>query len=169
MMQFDVYHGVNFFVTDWPRKGNSDESARLQHARQEGESHEFPLQTEYDCIWPPLKRFLCTSKCSNPLPNAINWLLEVLKVNIFRFKMQMDLIWAYNQMAKTSSAPQKKAQSGPLGNYRVCPNSGNWRAWQRNRLWFSRGFNPDSPRQSPLENTRIGSRQKLAIKNIQSI
>jgi hypothetical protein len=27
--------------------------------------------------------------------------LEVLKVNIFRFKMQNDLIWAYNQMAKS--------------------------------------------------------------------
>jgi hypothetical protein len=46
MMQFDVYRGVNFFVTDCARKGNSDESARWQRARQEGESHEFPLQTE---------------------------------------------------------------------------------------------------------------------------
>jgi hypothetical protein len=34
--------------------------------------------------------------------------LEVLKVNIFRFKMQNDPIWAYNQMVEKSSAPQKK-------------------------------------------------------------
>jgi hypothetical protein len=52
--------------------------------------------------------------------------LEVLKVNIFRFKMQKELISAYNQMlAKKLSAPQKKAQNRSLGNYRVCPNSGN--------------------------------------------
>jgi hypothetical protein len=50
---------------------------------------------------------------------------SVLKVNIFRFKMQNDLIWAYNQMEKKLSAPQKKAQNRPLGNYRVCPNSVN--------------------------------------------
>jgi hypothetical protein len=57
--------------------------------------------------------------------------LEVLKVDIFRFKMQKDLIWAYNQMAKKSAALQKKAQAcqnRPLGNYRVCPNSGNLKA-----------------------------------------
>jgi hypothetical protein len=47
--------------------------------------------------------------------------LEVLKVNIFRFKMQNDLISAYNQMAKKLSAPQKKNQNRPLGNFRVCP------------------------------------------------
>jgi hypothetical protein len=31
-------------------------------------------------------------------------------------------------MAKKLAAPQKKAQNRPLGNYRVCPNSGNWKA-----------------------------------------
>jgi hypothetical protein len=31
-------------------------------------------------------------------------------------------------MAKSLSAPQKKAQN-ELGNYRVCPNSGNVKAW----------------------------------------
>jgi hypothetical protein len=67
---------------------------------------------------------------STPKCNKLT--LEVLKVNIFRFKMQNDPIWAYNQMAKKLSAPQKKAQNRPLaclGNYRVCPNSGNWNAW----------------------------------------
>jgi hypothetical protein len=51
--------------------------------------------------------------------------LEVPTVNIFRYKMQNDPILAYNQMAKKSSASQKKAQNRPLGNYKVCPNSGN--------------------------------------------
>jgi hypothetical protein len=58
-------------------------------------------------------------------PKCHKLTLEVLKVNIFRFKMQNDLIWAFNQMAKKLSAPQKKAQNRPKGNYRVCPNSGN--------------------------------------------
>jgi hypothetical protein len=34
--------------------------------------------------------------------------LEVLKVNIFMFKMQNDLIWAYNQMAKSRPHCRKK-------------------------------------------------------------
>jgi hypothetical protein len=32
-------------------------------------------------------------------PKSHKLTLEVLKVNIFRFKMQKDLIWACNQMA----------------------------------------------------------------------
>jgi hypothetical protein len=51
--------------------------------------------------------------------------LVILKVKIFRFKMQKDVFWAFNQMAKKSSAAQKKAQNRPLRNYRMCPNSGN--------------------------------------------
>jgi hypothetical protein len=35
-------------------------------------------------------------------PKCHKLTLEVLKVNIFRFKMQNDPIWAYNQMAKKS-------------------------------------------------------------------
>jgi hypothetical protein len=62
-------------------------------------------------------------------PKCHKLTLEVLKVNIFRFKMQNDPIWAYKSNGKKSSAPQKKAQNCPLGNYRVCPNSGNLKAW----------------------------------------
>jgi hypothetical protein len=51
--------------------------------------------------------------------------LEVLKVNIFRFKMQNDPIWAYNQMPWQKSHPHRSAEKSPLGNYSVCPNSGN--------------------------------------------
>jgi hypothetical protein len=58
-------------------------------------------------------------------PKCHKLTLEILKIYIFRFKMQNDPLWAYNQMAKKLAAPQKKAQNRPLGNYRVCPNSGN--------------------------------------------
>jgi hypothetical protein len=47
------------------------------------------------------------------------------KLTLEFLKMQNDPIWAYTQMAKKLSAPQKKAQNRPLGNYMVCPNSGN--------------------------------------------
>jgi hypothetical protein len=43
-------------------------------------------------IW-HLKMLKSTPKCHKLT-------LEVLKVNIFRVKMQNDQIWAYNQMAK---------------------------------------------------------------------
>jgi hypothetical protein len=70
-------------------------------------------------LYDPLRKiFQSTPKC-----HILT--LEVLKVNIFRFKMQNDPIWAYNQMANKSSAPQKKAQNRRLGNYKVYPNSGN--------------------------------------------
>jgi hypothetical protein len=58
-------------------------------------------------------------------PKCHELTLDVLKVNIFRFKMQNDLTWSYNLMTKKLSASQKKAQNRPLGNYRVRPNSGN--------------------------------------------
>jgi hypothetical protein len=72
----------------------------------------------------PLKHFLHL-KTLKSTPKCHKLTLEVLKVKIFRFKMQKDLISAYNQMAKKLSALLKKARNRPLGNYRVCPNSGN--------------------------------------------
>jgi hypothetical protein len=62
-------------------------------------------------------------------PKCHKLTLEVLNVNIFRFKMQNYPISADNQMSKKLSAPLKKNQNRPLGNYRMCPNSGNWKAW----------------------------------------
>jgi hypothetical protein len=53
-------------------------------------------------------------------PKCHKLTLDVLKVDIYRFKMQKDLILlAYIQIATKSSAPQNKAQNKPLGNYRV--------------------------------------------------
>jgi hypothetical protein len=40
-------------------------------------------------------------------PKCHNLTLEVLKVNIFRFKMQNDPIWAYNQMVKSHRTAEK--------------------------------------------------------------
>jgi hypothetical protein len=50
--------------------------------------------------------------------------IEVLNVNIFRFKMQKYPIWADDQAEKSRLHRRKKPKID-LGNYRVCPNSGN--------------------------------------------
>jgi hypothetical protein len=86
-------------------------------------------QNKQGVLWPPPKHFLHL-KMLKSTPKCPKLTLEVLTltVNIFRFKMQKDPIWAYNQMAKKLSAPHKKAQNRLLGNYKVCPNSRNWKA-----------------------------------------
>jgi hypothetical protein len=59
-------------------------------------------------------------------PKCPKLTLEVLKVNIFRFKIQKDPISAYNQMAKSNLHHRKKPQID-LWEKTGCaqPNSGN--------------------------------------------
>jgi hypothetical protein len=62
-------------------------------------------------------------KSTPPCPKLT---LEVLKVNIFRFKNAKgpDLNLQSNGKKVVCTA-EKKAQNWSLGNYRVCPNLGN--------------------------------------------